>query len=72
MQDKAKKVGMAKTTKKAYEHAKTLKLKFCPACKTASLTAYSGFITGSYQCKNCGYVGSFFIEKIAKAKQMKK
>lgn len=35
----------------------------CPNCKSSNIFLFAGGITGSYQCKDCGYVGPIVIEK---------
>ncbi len=40
-----------------------INIKYCPKCKTANLDMYSGFMTGAYYCKKCGYLGTLVIEK---------
>lgn len=40
------------------------KILVCPACSSTNVTYYLGGQIGyMYQCKDCGYVGSFVIEK---------
>ncbi|OYT41690.1 hypothetical protein B6U80_00695 [Candidatus Pacearchaeota archaeon ex4484_26] len=39
-------------------------IRFCPICKSTNVVPYAGFISACYKCKNCGYVGNFFLEKI--------
>lgn len=43
-----------------------IKVKLCPVCRSPHVTAYSGFVTGSFKCKQCGYVGSFVLEAYGK------
>jgi hypothetical protein len=31
--------------------------KYCPSCKSRSITLYAGGMTGAYECKKCGFVG---------------
>ncbi|HIH87528.1 MAG TPA: hypothetical protein HA304_06450 [Methanosarcinales archaeon] len=36
----------------------------CPQCNSTDVTYYMGLKTGvQYQCKECGYVGAFIIER---------
>lgn len=36
----------------------------CPQCNSVNITYYMGLKTGvQYQCKECGYIGAFIIEK---------
>ena len=35
----------------------------CPKCKSQSITHFAGGVTGTYLCKECGYVGVFVIEE---------
>ncbi len=36
----------------------------CPQCNSTNVTYYMGLKTGvQYQCKECGYVGAFIIER---------
>lgn len=45
-------------------HNKTGSVLICPDCGSTSITYYMGLKTGlQYQCKDCGYVGSFIIEQ---------
>jgi len=38
-------------------------VQICPKCKKAGINLYMGGYLGKiYQCNNCGYIGSFFIE----------
>ena len=40
------------------------KILMCPECKSTHVMYYLGAHIGyMYQCKDCGYVGSFVIEK---------
>jgi len=47
------------------------KIRYCPICKSTRITYYAGGITGSYECKKCGYVGTFIIELVKKRKKEK-
>ena len=38
-------------------------IKYCPKCKTANLDIVSGWLTGSYHCRKCGYMGPIILEK---------
>ncbi len=48
-----------------------MKLKKCPQCGSNELVPEIGGATGQWRCKNCGYVGSFFIEKTVDEKESK-
>ncbi len=37
--------------------------KFCPNCGSNDVELVAGGITGSWMCRNCGYLGSIFPEK---------
>ncbi len=39
------------------------KRKLCPNCKKPRIELYAGWITGSYHCKACGYIGPVVIEE---------
>lgn len=34
----------------------------CPVCKSDRIDRSMYFVTGSYKCLDCGYVGGFIIE----------
>jgi hypothetical protein len=36
---------------------------FCPRCNSTNIQPYLGGMTGSYFCRDCGYMGSLVIEK---------
>ncbi|MFH1915668.1 MAG: hypothetical protein ABIJ21_00235 [Nanoarchaeota archaeon] len=36
---------------------------YCPRCNSPSIYAYLGGMTGTYRCKECGYMGTLIIEK---------
>ena len=39
----------------------------CPVCSSSNVTYYLGANMGYlYQCKDCGYIGAFIIEKSLK------
>jgi hypothetical protein len=38
----------------------------CPVCRKGRLEMYAGWVTGSYICKKCGYIGSLVIEEDVK------
>jgi transposase-like protein len=38
-------------------------MKKCPKCKSSNIQLYAGGELGSYQCTDCGYVGSLIIEE---------
>jgi predicted RNA-binding Zn-ribbon protein involved in translation (DUF1610 family) len=43
---------------------RTGKLLICPQCGSNNVTYYMGLKLGvQYQCKDCGYIGSFIIEE---------
>lgn len=45
-------------------HRKTRTVLVCPQCDSTHVTYFMGMKTGvQYQCKECGYVGSFIIER---------
>jgi transposase-like protein len=39
-------------------------IKFCPNCGSEEIMLAAGGITGGFVCKNCGFSGSIFPEKI--------
>lgn len=45
------------------------KKKLCPNCKKQGVELYAGWVTGSYQCRKCGYVGPVVVEQVRKKKQ---
>ncbi|MBI3190314.1 hypothetical protein HYZ41_01270 [archaeon] len=34
----------------------------CPACRSSGIGLYAGGITGSYECRKCGYIGPLILE----------
>ncbi|MDW7774746.1 MAG: hypothetical protein SCH39_00220 [Methanosarcinales archaeon] len=45
-------------------HNRAASILICPNCGSTSITYYMGLKTGlQYQCKDCGYVGTFIIEQ---------
>jgi late competence protein required for DNA uptake (superfamily II DNA/RNA helicase) len=36
---------------------------FCPRCNSTNIGMYAGGITGTYFCRDCGYMGTLIIEK---------
>ncbi|MBI4167562.1 MAG: hypothetical protein HY515_01255 [Candidatus Aenigmarchaeota archaeon] len=40
-----------------------MKALFCPRCSSPSIHPYIGGITGTFQCRTCGYLGSLVIEQ---------
>ncbi len=50
----------------------TMNLKKCPQCGSFNLVPEIGGATGLWRCKNCGYVGSFFVEQTVDEKMLKK
>jgi len=36
---------------------------FCPRCNSSNIHPFIGGMTGSYQCPDCGYIGSLVIQK---------
>ena len=40
-----------------------VKIKKCPACKSANITLYMGGYFGKYLCKDCGLVTSIVLEE---------
>lgn len=45
---------------------------FCPVCLSTEISDFIGFISAGYKCKNCGYVGNFFLENYVIGKEHKK
>lgn len=39
------------------------KIKKCPNCGGEEVYWYAGAITGSYQCRKCGYIGPLVVEE---------
>lgn len=46
--------------------------RFCPVCGSTEIEPYAGFVSASYKCKKCGYVGNFFPEKVKRGEKGKK
>ncbi len=44
---------------------------FCPVCGSEDIAPYAGFVSASYKCKKCGFVGNFFLEKTKRQKEGK-
>ena len=40
-----------------------MKAIFCPRCSSPSIHPYIGGMTGTYQCRTCGYMGSLVIQQ---------
>ena len=40
----------------------TKRILVCPVCKSTEIELDAGGYTGTYYCKNCGYVGSYILE----------
>ena len=38
-------------------------MKICPNCESTNITLYMGGQFGTYECKDCNYIGAFVIEK---------
>lgn len=49
-----------------------MKKLLCPKCRSGRIEMYAGFVTGSYLCKKCGYLGPLIEEISAKRKSAKK
>lgn len=49
-----------------------MKIKKCPKCGSYNIVMDIGGITGTWKCKACGYVGSFFLEKEIDEEELKK
>ncbi|MDO8508472.1 MAG: hypothetical protein Q7S27_02185 [Nanoarchaeota archaeon] len=49
-----------------------LSVKFCPQCNSEDIQMVAGGITGTWTCKDCGYIGSIFPEKEIAGSEQKK
>ncbi len=49
-----------------------MKVKKCPQCGSLNIVMDIGGITGTWRCKSCGYVGTFFVEKKIDEKEIEK
>jgi uncharacterized protein (DUF983 family) len=47
-----------------------MKLRRCPKCHSLKWEMFAGFVTGTYHCRECGYIGPF-LEEIDLSKKVK-
>ncbi|MBN2454816.1 transposase [Candidatus Woesearchaeota archaeon] len=40
-----------------------MRIKVCPRCGSSNISLFIGGTTGSYECKDCGYIGPLIIDK---------
>lgn len=40
-----------------------MKVRKCPKCESTKVEMFAGYISGTWECKKCGYVGALILEE---------